>query len=232
MLKVENLTVSYGHVAAVRAISFEVPERSIVALVGANGAGKSSTLNALVNLVSHGGQIMLDGEDVSARSTDQLVRRRVVLVPQGRQLFTEMSTYENLELGGYLLPAEVTRQRCDEIMQLFPVLGERRSQKAGTLSGGEQQILAIARALMASPTLLLLDEPCLGLSPIMVKRIASVIRTLHRDGLTILLAEQNAAFAFALADRAIVVESGKVNLIGTPEELQGNDSVRKSYLGI
>jgi branched-chain amino acid transport system ATP-binding protein len=231
-LKVTNLSVRYNNVIAVADLSFEVPAGEVVALVGANGAGKSSTLNALTGLVTRQGSIVYDGREMSGLATDEIVRTGIVQVAQGRQLFPKMSIQENLELGGFLLGRELIKTRVGEMMERFPILRERRGQMAGTLSGGEQQILAIARALVSGPRLLLLDEPCLGLSPIMIKRIAQVVRELNGQGLSILLAEQNTAFAFSLASRALVIENGRLFMSGSPSELRGNEEVRRSYLGV
>ena len=183
-LKVTNLSVRYNNVIAVADLSFEVPAGEVVALVGANGAGESSTLNALTGLVTRQGSIVYDGREMSGLATDEIVRTGIVQVAQGRQLFPKMSIQENLELGGFLLGRELIKTRVGEMMERFPILRERRGQMAGTLSGGEQQILAIARALVSGPRLLLLDEPCLGLSPIMIKRIAQVVRELNGQGLS------------------------------------------------
>jgi branched-chain amino acid transport system ATP-binding protein len=231
-LKVTNLSVRYNNVIAVADLSFEVPAGEVIALVGANGAGKSSTLNALTGLVARQGSIVYDGREMSGLATDEIVRTGIVQVAQGRQLFPKMSIQENLELGGFLLGRELIKTRVAEMMERFPILRERRDQMAGTLSGGEQQILAIARALVSGPRLLLLDEPCLGLSPIMIKRIAQVVRELNGQGLSILLAEQNTAFAFSLASSALVIESGRLFMSGSPSELRGNEEVRRSYLGV
>ncbi|MFO1079112.1 MAG: ABC transporter ATP-binding protein [Reyranellaceae bacterium] len=232
MLTVEALSVAYGRVEAVREASFTVPDSSIVALIGANGAGKSSTLNALTGLVARRGTVSFDGADLSTLETDAIVRRGVVQVAQGRQLFPEMSVRENLELGAFLRPPAARRAELERLMQRFPFLRERAGQRCGTLSGGEQQLVAIARALMGAPRLLLLDEPTLGLAPLVVKSIAAVIRDLHRDGLSILIAEQNAAFACSLAERIVVLENGRVALAGAPQELSARDDMRRAYLGV
>jgi len=232
LLRLADLHVSYGPVPAVRGVSLEVGRGEIVGLVGANGAGKTSTLGAVSGLVPRRGQVFMDGHDIARASSDEIVRRGLVQVAQGRQLFPLMTVAENLELGGFLSPPAERRQRVEELEARFPILAERRRQNAGTLSGGEQQMVAIARALMSGPKLLLLDEPCLGLSPKMVLNVAAIIRTLHRDGLSILLVEQNAAFVFALAATVHVMENGRIALSGTPGELQASDEVRRSYLGI
>jgi branched-chain amino acid transport system ATP-binding protein len=232
LLKVEQLNVSYGRVGAVRGASFEVPDARIVALIGANGAGKSSTLNALTGLVPRTGRVLFGGIDIAGLETDAIVRHGVVQVAQGRQLFPEMSVRENLELGAFLRSPPERRDSLAQLMQRFPFLKERAEQRCGTLSGGEQQLVAIARALMGAPRLLLLDEPTLGLAPLVVKNIGAVIRELHREGLSILIAEQNAAFACSLAERIVVLENGQVALAGTPQELQARDDMRRSYLGV
>jgi branched-chain amino acid transport system ATP-binding protein len=215
LLKVESLSVSYGHIRAVREASFEVPDGRIVALIGANGAGKSSTLNALTGLVPRAGRVLF-----------------VAQVALGRQLVPEMSIRENLELGAFLRSPAQRRDSLAQLMQRFPFLKERAEQHCGTLSGGEQQLVAILRALMGAPRLLLLDEPTLGLAPLVVKNIGAIIRELHREGLSILIAEQNAAFACSLAEQIVVLENGHVALAGTPVELQARDDMRRSYLGV
>lgn len=232
MLDVQSLSVSYGNVRAVSELSFAVDAGSVVGLVGANGAGKTSALNAISGLVSHTGRIIFDGEDVSRCSTADLVRLGLVQVAQGRLLFPEMTVLENLEMGGFLQPASSMREQIDRMTMQFPILGERRHQNAGTLSGGEQQMLAVARALMAKPKMLLIDEPCLGLAPKMVQRLAEVIRQVNEVGISILLVEQNTAFVFGLTRYAYVLENGRLALSGTPDELRSNDKVRSAYLGI
>lgn len=231
MLKIENLRVTYGNTVAVRDIAFEVRKGCVMALVGANGAGKTSTLNALTGLVSSRGQISLDDVDLHDLGTDQIVRLGVVQVAQGRQLFPEMSVQDNLELGAFLQTSEEKRIRLASIMNEFPLLRTRAGQLAGTLSGGEQQILAVARALMAGPKVLLLDEPCLGLAPVIVRQIASIIKRLNAGGLTILLAEQNAAFALNVSDHVLVMENGRVVVSGPTSELRHDTAIRRSYLG-
>lgn len=232
MLIVDGLSVDYGAIRAVREVSFQVPDGAIVALIGANGAGKSSSMNALSGLVARKGAISFDGADIGSLETDAIVRRGVIQVAQGRQLFPEMSVRDNLEMGAYLRSNAQRRATLEELMARFPFLQERAAQRCGTLSGGEQQLVAIARALMGAPRLLLLDEPTLGLAPLIVKRIGKVIRDLHAQGLSILIAEQNAAFACSLAESVIVLENGRVALSGTPAELSANDDMRRSYLGV
>jgi branched-chain amino acid transport system ATP-binding protein len=232
MLRVEDLRVSYQNVAAVRGVSLEVPDGAIIGLVGANGAGKTSTLNAITGLVARRGRTFIDEHDISGLNTADIVRRGVVQVAQGRQLFPNMTVLENLEMGGFLQPASTLRAQLDKVFVQFPVLKERASQRAGTLSGGEQQMLAVARALMSAPKILLIDEPCLGLSPKMVGHLSEVIRELNARGIAILLVEQNTAFVFGLSRYAYVIENGQVVLSGTPDELRTSDRVRSAYLGI
>lgn len=232
MLSVEDLRVSYGGVQAVRGISLEVRRRQVVGLVGANGAGKTSVLNAITGLVPHRGRVSFEGVDFTRHKTADIVQCGVVQVAQGRQLFPDMTVLENLELGGFLRPSEEVLLGIERLFAQFPVLKERASQRAGTLSGGEQQLLAMARALMGKPRVLLVDEPCLGLAPKMVQRISEVIRQIHADGISVVVVEQNTAFVFSLADYAYVIENGAVVLEGRPDELRRNDRVRSAYLGI
>ena len=231
MLRVENLQVRYGRTEAVRGISFVVPDSTIVALIGANGAGKTSTLNAITGLVSAHGRVSKDDVILSNLTTDNVVRCGVAQVAQGRQLFPQMSVRENLELGGFLRKPAENQRRIGELMNRFPLLAERADQAAGTLSGGEQQIVAICRALMSDPRILLIDEPCLGLAPIMIRRVTGILRDLHRAGLTILLAEQNASFATRLASRLILLENGRIRAEGPPDEILGKAEIRQAYLG-
>jgi branched-chain amino acid transport system ATP-binding protein len=232
MLRVEGLHVSYQGVAAVRGVSLEVADGAIVGLVGANGAGKTSTLNAVSGLVARRGRTSFDEHDISQLSTAEIVRRGVVQVAQGRQLFPEMTVLENLEMGGFLQPAAKLRELFERIFEQFPVLRERATQRAGTLSGGEQQMLAVGRALMSDPKILLIDEPCLGLSPKMVGRLGDIVREVNARGIAVLLVEQNTAFVFSLAGFAYVIENGRVVLSGTPDELRSDDRVRSAYLGV
>ncbi len=232
MLKVEDLHVAYGGVAAVRGLALEVPDGQIIGLVGANGAGKTSTLNAITGLVARRGRISVDGHDIARARTADIVRLGVVQVAQGRQLFPDMTVLENLEMGAFLQPASKLAGQIEAMFAQFPVLKNRADQRAGTLSGGEQQMLAVARALMAAPRLLLIDEPCLGLAPLMVHHLREIIVEVNAAGISVLLVEQNTAFVFALASYAYVIENGAVVLSGTPDELRSDDKVRSAYLGI
>jgi branched-chain amino acid transport system ATP-binding protein len=232
MLRVDDLRVSYHGVAAVRGISLEVPDGAVVGLVGANGAGKTSTLNAITGLVARSGRSYIDGRDISGLGTADIVRCGVVQVAQGRQLFPDMTVRENLEMGGFLQPTKGMHQQLERVLLQFPVLRSRAAQRAGTLSGGEQQMLAVARALMSLPKILLIDEPCLGLSPKMVGHLGQVIREMNAQGIAILLVEQNTPFVFGLCQYVYVIENGRVALSGTPDALRSNDRVRSAYLGI
>jgi branched-chain amino acid transport system ATP-binding protein len=232
MLRVEGLQVSYQSVGAVRGASFEVADGAIVGLVGANGAGKTSTLNAITGLVPRRGRITFNGYDISRCSTAEIVRRGVAQVAQGRQLFPDMTVLENLEMGGFLQPASKLQELLDKVFLQFAVLKERAAQRAGTLSGGEQQMLAVGRALMSDPKILLIDEPCLGLSPKMVGRLGEIVREVNSRGIAVLLVEQNTAFVFGLAGFVYVIENGRVALSGAPDQLRGDDRVRSAYLGI
>ncbi|MBL0918554.1 MAG: ABC transporter ATP-binding protein [Hydrogenophaga sp.] len=232
MLSVEDIHVAYGGVQAVRGVSFEVRNAQVVGFVGANGAGKTSVLNAITGLVPSRGRVSLDGDPLHGRKTADIVRRGVVQVAQGRQLFPDMTVLENLEMGGFLQPPQHVQEDIEKMFAQFPVLQERAMQRAGTLSGGEQQMLAIARALMGRPRVLLVDEPCLGLSPKMVGKLGEVIRRINADGIAVLVVEQNTAFVFGLAHHAYVIENGQVVLDGKPEQLREDDRVRSAYLGI
>lgn len=234
MLRVEGLQVSYGRIAALWGVSFEVRQGELVALVGANGAGKTTTLKALSGLLRpSAGSILLDGDALERRSTVEIVERGVVHVPEGRKLFPEMTVLDNLLLGGFSRSARPhQRRRLEEVFAVFPKLRERRRQLAGTLSGGEQQMVAIGRGLMAGPRLLMLDEPSLGLAPVMVEEMFRVIEEINRAGVTVLLVEQNTEHALAIAHRGFVLESGRVALSGTGAELLANEQVRQAYLGL
>ncbi len=233
MLNVEGLNIRYGEVEAVRRVDLTVGEGEIVALVGANGAGKSSTLGAIAGLVpAAAGKVVLDGADVTGLAPETIARRGVALVPEGRRIFSSLSVAENLRLGGAMhLPAPDMQAREEEMLDLFPILRRYHQIKGGNLSGGEQQMLAIARALMSKPRLILLDEPSLGLAPQIIDTVFDLIADLRRKGLTVLLVEQNVALALEIADRATVLANGEVALAGTARELATSDLVRQAYLG-
>ena len=235
MLKVENLSVSYGYITALSGLSFEVGEGEIVTLIGSNGAGKSTSLMAISNLVAkESGRVTFDNVDITALPPHKIVGMGMSHVPEGRHIFPSLTVYENLIAGSLgnpaLTKAEVARQ-VERMYDLFPRLKDRRNQGGGTLSGGEQQMLAIARGLMLDPKILMLDEPSLGLAPILVEEIFELIDRIHKSGKTILLIEQNAAMALSIADRGYVLESGRVALTGTGRELLRNEQVMKVYLG-
>jgi branched-chain amino acid transport system ATP-binding protein len=232
MLEVRQLKVSYGGINAVKGIDLRVDAGEMVALIGANGAGKTTTLKAVSGLLRHSGHVRYNGEDVSRRPAFQLVELGIALVPEGRGIFGRLSVEENLQMGAYVInDRALIRSEVDRIYQLFPRLKERRAQTAGTLSGGEQQMLAIGRAMMSQPKLLLLDEPSMGLAPLMVEKIFEVIRQISENGVTILLVEQNARLALAVSNRGYVMESGTVTLEGASESLLDNPQVRQAYLG-
>jgi branched-chain amino acid transport system ATP-binding protein len=234
MLRVEAVEVAYGKLQALWGVSFDVAAGEIVALVGANGAGKTTTLRTISGLMRpRAGTITLDGEPLERLTTMQIVERGVVQVPEGRKLFPEMTVHDNLLLGGYGRAARPhQRARLEQVFAIFPRLAERRGQVAGTLSGGEQQMVAIGRGLMAGPRVLMLDEPSLGLAPIVVEEMFRVVEEIHRAGVTVLLVEQNTAHALAIADRGFVLESGRVALAGSGAELLANEEVRQAYLGL
>ena len=232
MLKVKDLHVSYGPIKALKGISMEVHEGEIVTLIGSNGAGKSTTLNTVSGLLrSRTGSITFAGENLGHVPCHKIVSKGLALVPEGRQIFQQMTVEENLEMGAYTRPKNEIPDSLDDIFNRFPRLKERRKQIAGTLSGGEQQMVAMGRALMSKPKLLMLDEPSMGLAPILVEQIFDIIRELHAAGTTILLVEQNAQAALSVADRAYVLETGKISLSGTGAELMASDKVREAYLG-
>ncbi len=232
MLKVEEIHVYYGSIHAIKGVSFEVNEGEIVTLIGANGAGKSTTLNTIAGSIKpRQGTVTFEGKVISGMSANRIVPLGMALCPEGRRIFQNMTVRENLEMGGYTRSNEETARTIEEVFERFPRLKERRRQIAGTLSGGEQQMLAISRALMSRPKLMMLDEPSMGLAPILVDQIFDIIRELHASGTTILLVEQNARKALQIADRAYVLETGGITLSGTGEELSHSDEVRKAYLG-
>ena len=231
ILKVDDIHVYYGAIHAIKGVSFEVGQGEIVALIGANGAGKSTILKTVSGLMHpRSGKIEFMGQDITHMDAYKLLRHGLAHVPEGRRIFLQMSVQENLEMGAYI-HKEMSKDDLDMVFDLFPRLKERRKQIAGTLSGGEQQMLAMSRALMSHPKLMMLDEPSMGLAPILVDQIFDIIQQLHESGTTILLVEQNARKALAVADRAYVLETGSVTLSGTGAELSSSDEVRKAYLG-
>ena len=231
MLNVENIDVFYGNIHALKGASFHVNEGEIVALIGANGAGKSTTLKTVSGLMHpRSGSISFLEEDITRTDSYKLPSKGMAHVPEGRRIFLQMTVMENLEMGAYI-HKKVSQEALDLVFQQFPRLEERRSQIAGTLSGGEQQMLAMGRALMCRPRLMMLDEPSMGLAPILVEQIFEIITRLHAAGTTILLVEQNAEMALQIADRAYVLESGRVTLTGTGAELAQSDEIKKAYLG-
>jgi branched-chain amino acid transport system ATP-binding protein len=234
LLKVDQLSVSYGAIQALRGISLRVEPREVVTLIGANGAGKTTTLRTISGLLRPtSGTILFDGSPILGRPPHDIVQRGIVQVPEGRGIFANLTVEENLQLGAFVRKdRRQIRQDRKRALELFPRIGERLSQQAGTLSGGEQQMLAIARALLARPKLLVLDEPSLGLAPQFVQTIFKVIRDINREGTTILLVEQNARMALQVANRAYVLEVGEVQMEGSAVELAASDEVRKSYLGV
>lgn len=231
MLKVKDINVYYGKIHALKNVSFEVRPGEVVALIGANGAGKSTTLKTVSGMMhSRTGSIEFLGEDITHTPSHNLVYKGLAHVPEGRRIFQQMTVLENLEMGAYL-HKKPTREELKDIFTRFPRLQERRDQVAGTLSGGEQQMLAMGRALMSNASMLMLDEPSMGLSPLLVQEIFDIIRNIHEEGMTILLVEQNAQMALSVADRAYVLETGRVVMDGTGAELLTNERVRNAYLG-
>ncbi len=233
MLEIKDLNVYYGAIHALKGIDFYLKEGEIVALIGANGAGKSTTLNAISGLLKpRQGQIIFKDEDISSSPPQDVVRKGIIQIPEGRKIFPPLTVYENLELGAYTrTDKDAITEDINRMFEKFPRLKERRKQKGGTLSGGEQQMLAMARGLMAHPILLLLDEPSMGLAPILVEQIFDMIREINDQGTSILLVEQNAQMALSIADRGYVLETGKITLEGEGEELLHNPMVIEAYLG-
>lgn len=233
MLRIENINVYYGAIHAIKGISLDVPEGEIVALIGSNGAGKSTTLRTISGLMKpKTGKILYDGSDIAGMPAHNIVGKGLCQVPEGRHVFANMTVMENLELGAYLRKdkKEIAKD-LELVFEKFPRLLERKEQIAGTLSGGEQQMLAMGRALMSKPKLLLLDEPSMGLAPLLVREIFNIIKEINDSGTTILLVEQNANMALSIADKAYVLETGRITLSGTARELASSEAVRKAYLG-
>ena len=232
LLKIDNIHVFYGAIHAIKGISFEVNEDEIVTLIGANGAGKSTTLNTIAGLLKpRSGKVTFNGTDLASIPASKVVSQGMALCPEGRRIFQQMTVRENLEMGGFTRNKAEIPASMDEMFQRFPRLKEREKQIAGTLSGGEQQMLAMARALMSRPKLLMLDEPSMGLAPILVEQIFDIIKELHGSGTTILLVEQNAQMALSVADRAYVLETGTISMEGPAQELLHNAAVPKAYRG-
>lgn len=233
MLKVDNINVYYGAIHALKGISVEVNQGEIVTLIGANGAGKSTTLRTISGLLKpKTGQILFEGQNIAGTAAQNIVKLGISQVPEGRRVFAHMTVLENLDLGAYLRSdSKEIKADMDKVFSRFPRLAERRSQLAGTLSGGEQQMLAMGRALMSRPRILLLDEPSMGLAPLLVKEIFSIVKDINETGTTILLVEQNAHMALSIANKAYVLETGRVTLSGDAKELAASEEIRKAYLG-
>lgn len=233
LLEVKDLQVYYGVIQALKGISFEVNEGEIVTLIGANGAGKTTTMQSIIGLIpSRGGSVVFDGQDITKMPCHKIVHSGLTQVPEGRRIFQELTVYENLLMGGFSQKDQsVLKKDIEAIYDRFPRLAERKNQIAGTLSGGEQQMLAIGRAMMSRPKLLLLDEPSMGLSPLLVDQVFDIIKQLREEGTTILLVEQNAGKSLAISDRAYVLELGEIVLSGTGAELAASEEVKKAYLG-
>lgn len=231
MLKINDLHVSYGGIRAIRGVSLEIPDKKIVTLIGANGAGKSTTLRTVAGLVKpDSGSIELDGEELTGKSPNEIIERGIALVPEGRRVFSNLTVLENIKIGGYLRKDSLDSD-IKKMYDLFPILKERNWQQAGTLSGGEQQMLAVARALMSKPKIIMMDEPSLGLAPLIVRDIFDIIKEINNQGVTVLLIEQNANMALKIADKAYVMETGKITMTGTGAELLADEAIRKAYLG-
>jgi branched-chain amino acid transport system ATP-binding protein len=232
VLQVDNINVYYGNIHAIKDISFHVDEGEVVTLIGANGAGKSTNLKTISGLLhSKTGDILYRGKSIRGMRAHKIVQAGLAQVPEGRRVFLHMTVEENLEMGGYTQPQATIEPNLEKVFALFPRLKERRRQMAGTLSGGEQQMLAMGRALMSGASMLMLDEPSMGLSPLLVQEIFDIIRDLNKQGMTILLVEQNAQMALSVADRAYVLETGRIVMEGTGAELLTNEKVRSAYLG-
>ena len=233
LLEVKDLEVYYGVINALKGISFEVNEGEIVTLIGANGAGKTTTMQSIIGLIpKSGGSVIYDGVDITKMPCHKIVHHKMSQVPEGRRIFQELTVYENLLMGAYSEKKNTSfKDDLDRIYERFPRLAERRNQIAGTLSGGEQQMLAMGRALMSHPKLLMLDEPSMGLSPLLVDQVFEIIKDINKDGTTILLVEQNAGKSLAISDRAYVLENGSIVLSGKGDELAKSEMVRKAYLG-
>jgi branched-chain amino acid transport system ATP-binding protein len=233
MLRIDDLKVRYGGIEAVKGITFEVPEGKIVTLIGANGAGKSTTLRTIAGLIRPAeGRVRLQAEDLTGQSPDKIVSKGVTLVPEGRHVFPDLTVLENLKIGAYLRSDKENMDHdLNWVYELFPRLKERSWQAAGTLSGGEQQMLAVGRALMSRPKLIMMDEPSLGLAPIVVRGIFDIIKEINRMGVTVLLVEQNANMALQIADIGYVLETGRITMSGPGRELMANEQVKKAYLG-
>ena len=231
MLEIKNLSVSYGMIDAVKDVSITIHDNEICCLIGANGAGKTTIMHTISGLLTpKSGEILLDGENILKMSSEDIVKHGIIQVPEGRRIFQKMSVKENILLGAFHRK-EITNEEYEYIYSLFPILKERSNQLAGTLSGGEQQMLAMARALVGKPKIMLLDEPSMGLAPLLVKNIFDIIKTINEAGTTIFLVEQNANMALAIASHAYVMETGKIALEGTGEELAASEKVQKLYLG-
>ena len=233
MLKIKNLNVSYGSIKAIRNIDIDINSGETVCLIGSNGAGKSSLLNAISMLICYEGSIVFKEKEIKQYTSTQLVKSGLVMVPEGRRIFSKLTVIENLEMGGFVLKDKRKRMAMiEKYLNMFPILSERKNQLAGNLSGGEQQMLAMARALMSSPSLLLLDEPTMGLSPVMVLKLFEIIKKISEDGTTILLVEQNAKIAIKLCDRGYVMNNGEITLSGSSHELENNKQIKEAYLGV
>jgi len=233
MLEIKDLHVSYGGIQALRGVSLNVPDGKIVTLIGANGAGKSTLMRTISGLVkAQSGSILWNGQELLGKPIDQIVASGIAMSPEGRRVFADLTVLENLKIGAYLRKDKAeTEKDLEWVYSLFPRLKERRKQLAGTMSGGEQQMLAMGRALMSNASMLMLDEPSMGLSPLLVQEIFDIIQNVHKEGMTILLVEQNAQMALSVADRAYVLETGRVVMEGTGAELLTNERVRSAYLG-